>query len=70
MLLDESNFGGHSGPWCCACRQPILESQNKTRVEFANDPQGLKGLTGDYHAQCSKPFASMARVINMRSFGN
>ena len=69
MLLDENNFGGHQGPWCCACKQPILEGQRKERVEFSTDPQGFKGLTGDYHAACSKPFASMARVINMRSFG-
>jgi hypothetical protein len=73
MYLDESLYapgGGEPGPWCCACKEPILKEQRKTRVEFQTDPKGAKGLTGDYHAECSKPFASMARAINaMSRFG-
>jgi hypothetical protein len=38
------------------------------RVDFPNDPHGLRGLSGLYHATCSKPFASMARAMNMLSF--
>jgi hypothetical protein len=36
-----------------------------TRVYFQNDPDGTQGLTGTYHQQCSRRFASLARVVNM-----
>jgi len=35
------------------------------RVDFLNDPEGSRGLTGMYHQQCSKVFRSLARVVNM-----
>lgn len=74
MLLDGTYFegGGHSSPWCRGCHQPIETNQPSTRIEFANDPHGVKGLTGQYHVACSKPFKSMAHVINLRPpfFGN
>jgi hypothetical protein len=38
-------------------------------VTFNTDPHGHKGLTGDYHAGCSKPFESMARIVNLNPFG-
>jgi hypothetical protein len=65
--LDGSLFeGGRFGRrWCLACKQPILTQQRATRVEFQTDPEGLNGLTGEYHLECSKPFSSLARVINM-----
>ncbi len=71
LLLDGTNFegGGWSSPWCRACQQPILPGQRATRVDFANDPDGIKGLTGQYHTACSKPFASMAHIVNMRPWG-
>lgn len=67
MPLDGSAFdeGSHGQRWCRACKEPIAKEQRVTRVEFRNDPHGFKGLTGDYHATCSKPFASLAHVINM-----
>jgi len=68
VYLDESLFsagGGDSGPCCCACKAPILQGQRTTRLNFASDPSGAKGLTGDYHLACSKPFDSLARAINM-----
>jgi hypothetical protein len=34
-------------------------------VEFQTDPNGTDGLTGDYHLECSKPFASLAYVVNL-----
>jgi hypothetical protein len=57
--------GGHGGPVCLACQQPILQGQAVARVEFVSDPHGYKGLSGAYHLSCSKPFASLARVINL-----
>jgi hypothetical protein len=55
---------GRNPRCCCACRQPIAEGQRSARVEFNNDPSGANGFTGDYHLACSRPFASMARIIN------
>jgi hypothetical protein len=70
MLLDANNFGGwHDGPLCCSCKNPISQVQRSVHVDFANDPSGHKGLTGLYHADCSKPFVSMARAMNMLSAG-
>jgi hypothetical protein len=69
VYLDEPYFsgGGHFGPTCRSCKEPILKGHHGTRVEFASDPSGMKGLTGDYHITCAKPFASMAKAINMLS---
>jgi hypothetical protein len=71
MPLDGSTFDwGHNGRRSCrACKQSILEHHRAVRIEFQTDPHGLNGLTGDYHQQCSKPFASLARVINMNPWG-
>ncbi len=67
MYLDESFAfgGGHEGPSCRACKQPILEGEHSIRIAFESDPGGAKGLTGEYHASCSKPFDSLARALNM-----
>ena len=64
MYLDEKSPGGGGGPYCLSCRQMIGHGQ-RARVEFNTDPNGEDGLTGDYHIACSKPFAALARVINM-----
>jgi hypothetical protein len=63
VLLDEKapGGGGHD-QWCRACRQLIVAGQPVTHLAFQNDPQGLKG---QYHLACSKPFASLARIVNL-----
>lgn len=68
MPLDGSEFdrGGYDGRWCRACKRPILKHERATRVEFNTDPNGADGLTGDYHLACSKPFASLAHVVNLK----
>jgi hypothetical protein len=50
---------------CLACKQPITDGQLSTRVEFQNDPDGSGGLSGLYHTSCSRPYQSLARVVNM-----
>jgi hypothetical protein len=65
VYLDESAHGGGYGPLCCACKLPIFPGQRTTRVEFNTDPDGAEGLTGDYHLACAKPYASLARIINL-----
>jgi hypothetical protein len=51
--------------WCNACRLPITEGEPSTRVEFQTDPDGKLGLSGTYHTRCSRPFQSLARVVNL-----
>jgi hypothetical protein len=65
VFLDEQLPAGGGGPSCRVCKQPILKGQASTRIAFDHDPSGTKGLTGEYHVACSKPFASLARAINM-----
>jgi hypothetical protein len=64
-----SGGSGPEGPWCTSCREPITTGQRSVRIDFDNDPQGHRGLSGLYHERCGKPFASLARVINMKWFG-
>lgn len=66
MAYDGLYFKGEpNSPWCRACKQPIFQGQPATRVDFQTDPRGDEGLTGMYHSECSRPFASLARVINL-----
>jgi hypothetical protein len=65
MPLDGTNFEGGPHRWCRACKNPIRQGERATRVEFQTDPDGIKGLTGDYHVACSGVFASLAYVINL-----
>lgn len=60
-------------PWgalCKQCRLPIFDDQ---RVEEIRFPEGSDSaaMSGTYHAECAKPFSSLARALNMlnRPFG-
>ncbi len=64
-----SGGSGPSGPFCTSCREPITTGQRSVRVNFDNDPQGHRGLTGLYHEHCGKPFQSLARVVNLNWSG-
>jgi hypothetical protein len=68
VLIPEGGGGGADGPWCMRCKGPITAEQHSVRLRFEHDPHGHRGLTGLYHDYCSKPFESLARVINMLSF--
>ena len=59
------------GPWdepwgasCKSCQMPIFEGQPSEDVHF---PEGSESasMSGTYHAECAKPFASIARAMNM-----
>jgi hypothetical protein len=65
MMPDGDPFG----PICNACKR-LIGNQPAKWIEFASDPRGDRGLTGDYHAACSRPFEALARVINLRPFGS
>lgn len=72
MYFDDrfSRGGGEPhGPVCRGCKQPIESGQKMQRVKFESDPSGFKGMTGDYHAECSKLFSSLAHIVNMKPFG-
>lgn len=70
MPLD-GTFRGEEprGPWCASCKEPIAEGQRSVRVHFDTDPHGFRGLSGQYHETCSKPFQSLAHVVNLNWFG-
>ena len=72
VYLDESLFPhGGGGPVCRACKEPIEDGERSTRIAFSHDADGRNGLTGEYHARCSRPFDSLARAMNMLShFGH
>jgi hypothetical protein len=59
--------GGSNDPTCTSCHGPITADQRSVRIDFANDPHGYRGLSGLYHHECSKPFASLAHAMNMLS---
>ncbi|MFC5066924.1 hypothetical protein [Flaviflagellibacter deserti] len=71
MAFDPMPASGSGGnePWCSACNAPITKEQRSVHIRFDNDPHGHKGLTGPYHERCSKPFASLAHVVNLNWFG-
>ena len=68
MLFDSSRGGdeGPSGPWCTICNGLISDDEKPERITFAHDPHGHKGFTGLYHQRCARPFASFARILNMK----
>jgi hypothetical protein len=69
MPLDGTPRGEEPrGPWCTSCKAPISSHQRSVHIRFANDPHGFRGLTGEYHEACSKPFASLANTLDMLSF--
>ncbi len=53
------------GPRCASCHEPLVDGQRVRHVHFSNDPHGFRGLTGKYHEACSRPFVSLAHVINL-----
>jgi hypothetical protein len=69
MALDGTPDGNPRLPWCRGCRQLIGHGEPATRVYFQTDPEGTEGLTGLYHQPCSRPFQSLARVVNMSTWG-
>jgi hypothetical protein len=71
MALDASPWGGDPHvPVCRSCGLFIAGRAEAVRVAFDNDPDGTRGYTGTYHPACSRPFAAMARVLNMKPFGS
>jgi hypothetical protein len=61
---------GPSGPWCKRCVLPIAEGEASEYIQFINDPEGkLRDLDGLYHVRCAEPYASLARILNISSWG-
>jgi len=65
---EHANERSSNDPSCTGCSGPITGDQRSVRLHFANDPKGYRGFSGFYHEHCSKPFAALARAINMLSF--
>lgn len=63
MAFDASPGGDPRGPWCKACRQPIMAGEPSETVQF--NTEETRDMSGLYHKACAKPFASMARALNV-----
>lgn len=63
MAFDATPGGDPRGPWCKACRQPIEAGQATETVNF--ETEDARDMSGLYHKACAKPFASIARALNM-----
>jgi len=46
-----------------------MDGERSTRIDFQTDPDGMAGLSGLYHTACSRPYQSLARVVNMNLWG-
>lgn len=63
MYLEEGlGGGGYEGRSCKGCRTLIMPGEPVTQVKLDHDPNGM---SGDYHAVCGKPLASLAAALNM-----
>jgi hypothetical protein len=68
--MPASGSGGPYEPLCMSCHAPISENETSVRIDFEQDPHGHRGLSGEYHEACSKPFASIAYALKaLSSFG-
>ena len=64
MAFDAMPGGDPRGPWCKACKEPIMHGQRARRVEYQDDPQDVNGL---YHEPCSKPIIALTNVYTILS---
>ena len=65
MAFDMTRGGGsYHADFCKGCGQPILDGQPTTTVRFIDNQ--YESFNGLYHAQCSRPWASLARILNWR----
>lgn len=72
MFLDvgPDKFWGSGGPSCRSCKQLILPQHPTEEVRFEHDPvHRLDEMNGIYHADCAKPFLSIARALEALSRG-
>ena len=56
MAYDAEAGGDPGGPRCPKCGQLIRPTDKTTKVHFATDPYGDKGLSGrPWHSECARP---------------
>lgn len=56
MAFDSVPGGDPRGPWCPGCKRPIKAGEPTTRMVFEEDPDGLRGMTGQWHGECARPY--------------
>jgi len=65
--------GGEGGcepilPRCRSCKQPIPPGSPSATLTFPVDSEHhLEELSGLYHADCARPFASLQRALDVLS---
>lgn len=67
MFLDlNSDRFWEPGPSCTSCKGLLLPDHLTEEVRFEHDPvHRLHEMNGVYHAECAKPFLSLARALGM-----
>lgn len=71
MSYHSPSRGPWDEPWgasCKSCGMPVGQDEASEEVRF---PDGFEsnGMNGTYHAECARPFASLARALTMLSRG-
>jgi hypothetical protein len=56
MAFDAEPGGDPRGPLCPKCRLPVRADQPQTKMHFAADPDGRRGLSGPWHGECARPY--------------
>jgi hypothetical protein len=55
-------------PTCPKCHKEILPGDQVTNMYFYSDPDGSKGMSGAWHAECAKPFWETKLLKAMDAF--
>ena len=56
MAYDAEPGGDPRGPWCPRCRLPVKPGDPATKMYFAEDPDGARGISGLWHGECARPY--------------
>jgi hypothetical protein len=68
MFFDTGPLGPGWGespqPTCKSCQQPILAHHRTENVQFPASADSA-AMSGAYHVECARPFASIARALDM-----
>jgi hypothetical protein len=56
MAFDDVPGGDPRGPCCKGCKAPITQDQASIQMHFREDPDGSRGLSGQWHSECARPY--------------
>lgn len=56
MAYDCEPGGDPRGDWCPKCQLPMKAGEPTTLMHFATDPNGRRGTSERWHAECARPY--------------